>query len=155
MIPAVLALLVAPTQACVETTIRALAANPIAYEGRRVCVSGFFGRIVPYGETSFELFATTTEAETRHAGLFLDLGVRWDARLQERLSRHSAEGARVEGIFEHDPQCWPAPGRGQPDYMCSPPRPMRIRYILLRFLDGTAYRHPEFDVRVARDRRER
>jgi hypothetical protein len=126
----------------------ALGADPASYNGRHVCVSGFFGRIVPYGETDFELFATKEEAESGRGDFFLGLGVRWDVMLQARLSRHSAEFARVEGIFEHDQQCWPAPGRDESDYRCFPPRPMRIRYALLRFSDGTEIRHPEFNMRV-------
>jgi hypothetical protein len=140
----------APSQACIRTTIAALGADPGRYDGRRVCVSGYFGRIVPYGETSFELFATRPEAEAARADFFLGLGIRWDVMLQERLSRHSANFARVEGIFEHDRQCWPDAGRTESDYICSPPRPMRIRNVLLRFSDGTEYRHPQFNERVQR-----
>ena len=139
-------------QRCDETTIQALAADPGRFEGRRICVSGFFRRIVPYGETSFELFPTREEAETGHADFFLDLGIRWDVMLQARLSQHSAEFTRAEGIFEHDPQCWPAPGQQEPDYRCSPPRRMKLRFVLLRFSDGTEYRHPEFITQVQRGR---
>lgn len=134
--------------ACLVTTIAALGVDPGRYEGRRICVSGFFGRIVPYGETNFELFTTRQQAEQQQADLFLDLNIRWEVRLQAELSRHSSEFARVEGIFEHDQQCWPRSGQVGTDYNCYPPRPMRLRYILLRFADGTVYRHPEFDMRV-------
>jgi hypothetical protein len=101
-------------------------------------------------ETSFELFATRAEAEAGRADFFLGLGIRWDVMLQSRLSRRSANSARVEGIFEHDRQCWPGVGRNQSDYLCSPARPMRVRSVLLRFSDGTQYRHPEFGMRMAR-----
>lgn len=129
---------------CVEATINSLGADPARYEGRRVCVSGFFGRIEPYGETRFELFTSRAEAETGHADLSLDLGIRWDVMLQVRLSRHSAEFVRVEGVFEYDPQCWPPARQIESDFRCSPPRPMRLRNVRLQFRDGTEYRHPDF-----------
>ena len=135
---------------CVQVSIQELSAEPNRYEGRHVCVSGFFGWIVPYGETRFELFATREQAESGLADTLLGLGIRWDVMLQAELARHSAEFVRVEGIFEHNPRCWPAEGRDEPDYNCFPPQRMRIRYAFVRFPDGSTYRHPDFDARVRR-----
>jgi hypothetical protein len=129
---------------CVRVTIAELAANPARFGGRRICVSGYFGRVIPYGETSTELFATNEEAESGRAEAYLELGVRLNVTVQERLSHHSGEFVNVDGFFEYDPRCWPVSNERESAYRCFPPRPMRVRNTLLRFADGTEFRHPDF-----------
>lgn len=125
---------------CVRATIDELGRNPGQYGGTRVCLSGFFGRMIPYGETSAELFATKEQAETIHADYYVELEVELDLRTQERLSHYSAQPVQVEGIFEFDAECWPQGENAEPDYTCFPPRPMRLSYPLLRFSDGARFR---------------
>lgn len=131
-------------RACTEATIAEWGADPNRFEGRPICVSGFFGRLEPFGETRFEFFATREEAAGRRAQFFLDLGIRWDVMLQVSLSRHAVEPAWVEGTFEHSPHCWPGPDGAVSEYACSPTYPMRLHNVLLRFADGTEYRHPDY-----------
>lgn len=125
---------------CVATTIEDLARNPGQYDRRRICVAGFLGRMVPYGETSAELFATRQQAESIQADVYLELGVPLDLRRQEILSRYSGQPARVEGIFEFDARCWPNAGQTEPEYDCFPPRPMRVTRPELQFANGTSVR---------------
>jgi hypothetical protein len=122
-----------PVQDCTAASIDDLWANPGAYRGRRVCVSGFLGRMVPYGEDRPDLYATPEEAQTRHAERYVTIGVPMTIASQEALSRRAVQPVRVEGVFEFDPRCWPPPGQSQAEYTCFPARPMRIANAELTF----------------------
>jgi hypothetical protein len=118
---------------CTSAAIDDLWANPSAYQRRRVCVSGFLGRMVPYGEDRPDLYSTREEAETRHSDRYVTIGVPMTISSQESLSRHSAQPLRVQGVFEYDARCWPRSGQGEAEYSCFPSRPMRIANAELTF----------------------
>lgn len=111
---------------CTPAAIDDLWANPRAYARRRVCVSGYLGRMVPYGEDSPKLYSTSEEAETTRSERYVTIGVPMTITSQEELSRHSVRPLRVQGVFEFDDRCWPQAGQTQADYTCFPSRPMRI-----------------------------
>lgn len=96
-------------------------------------MSGFLGRMVPYGEASAQLFSTREEAESGSSEHYVTLGVRMTIVTQEKLSRHSAQPVQVEGVFAFDPLCWPRPDQAEADYSCFPPRPMRVEHARLLF----------------------
>lgn len=124
---------------CVQTTIDDLALEPSRYSGRNVCAAGFFGTMVPYGETTADLYRFESEAQSLHANVYLQLALPLNADLQERLSRYSVQWAIAEGVFEYDPRCWPAEGQQEPNYRCFPPRQMRLVGARLRFPDGAVF----------------
>lgn len=136
---AIQALAPASGTGCISTTIEGLAHRPREYSGRRVCVSGFLGQMVPYGEDSAKLYATREEAAATHAEYYVALSLPWSIQMQEALSRHSLEPLQVEGVFEFDADCWPRAGQAQSDYICFPPRPLRIRHARLAFADGVQF----------------
>ena len=126
---------------CLTATIEELWRNPSQFEGKRVCVSGLLGRMVPYGEDRPDLYATREEAETRHSQRYVTIGVPMTIASQEALSRHSVQSLRVQGVFEFDPRCWPAPGQSSAEYSCFPFRPMRIANAELTFCDARLCGH--------------
>jgi len=125
---------------CIEVTIDELWRNPPEFEGRRVCVSGFLGRMVRYGEASPELFATRRDAASTFSDRRIVIGIRFTIPVQERLSRHSLHPLRVEGVFELESPCLPRAREAQPGTVCSQPPEMRIALPRLIFANGTRFR---------------
>lgn len=118
---------------CALATIDQLWMDPGAYQRRRICLVGFLGRMVAYGEDSPKLYATRDEAENTESERFVTIGIPMSVQIQERLSRHSVQPLRAEGVFEFDARCWPQAGGSQSDYTCSPSRPMRIAHARITF----------------------
>ena len=127
---------VAQDAGCIAATVQDLGQRPGQYTGRRVCVSGYFGQIVPHGEDEPRLYATREQAETRHADYYLQLGFPFTIPVQARIARYSGQPIRVDGVFEYDPRCWPPPGHPEHAFQCFPPRPMTVRHARVRFSDG-------------------
>ena len=119
---------------CVDVTIDSLWNHPVEFSNRRICVVGFLGRMVPFGEDSPKLFATAEEAETNSSEHYITIGVRMTIPSQEMLSRHSVQPLRVEGIFGYDPRCWPQGNQPVAEYTCFPSRPMRLARAKITFL---------------------
>jgi hypothetical protein len=118
---------------CKQTTILDLWSNPWPYKGQRVCLTGFLGRMVKYGEDGPDLFATKAEAANRKSRQFLSLGVPMDLLVQKDLALNSERKLDVVGVFEFDARCWPTPNGIESKFKCSPPRPMSIRQVSLAF----------------------
>jgi hypothetical protein len=116
------------TSGCRRVTIDELWTNPWPYEDQRVCLSGFLGRMVPYGEDSPDLFATKQAAADRHSVQYLKLGIRMSMPVQEKLASFSERMLDVVGIFEFDASCWPSQDGVESKFRCFPPRPMAIRH---------------------------
>jgi hypothetical protein len=108
----------------------------VKYAGKQVCVSGFLGQMVPYGEDQAELFATREQALSRRAPVYLHVGFRLTLKLQPLLAKHSGERAMAVGTFDFDRRCWPQTSEGQPA-TCFPRRPMSVHQGSIIFADGT------------------
>jgi hypothetical protein len=108
--------------------------------GRRVCVSGFFGRMITYGEAAPELYPSKADAEAAFSEKKIVLGFPFNVRVQEQVSRHSAQPLRVTGVFVLEYPCHPAVEPVRNGTACDPPPRMRIEHARLRFLDGTEFR---------------
>jgi hypothetical protein len=128
-----------PTR-CTTTTIDQLWRNPPQFEGRRICVSGFLGRMVPFGEASPELFSTRAEAESTYSDRRIVLGLPFTLRVQERLSRYSLQPLQVEGVFQLESPCLPVAAPAQRNTVCDPPPEMRIAGARLTFAEGARFR---------------
>jgi hypothetical protein len=124
---------------CVETTVGELWRDPKPFVGRKVCLSGFLGRMVPYGEDSPKLYATPDEAEATKLERFATLGISLTIPVQERLSRYSAQPLRVEGVFVLEHPCLLDPQLSPSDSICSPPPSLRIAGARLIFADKTEF----------------
>ena len=117
---------------CLTVTIEQVRHNPPEFEGRRICLSGFLGRMIPYGEATPELYSTREDAQSTYSDRRVVLGVTFTVPVQERLSRHSLEPLRVEGIFELESPCVPVAHPLQRDTVCSLPPEMRISHARVR-----------------------
>jgi hypothetical protein len=116
---------------CRQVTIDELWNNPWPYRDQRVCLSGFLGRMVPYGEDSPDLFATRQAAADRLSRQYLSLGVQMSLLVQKELAAKSERKFDVVGTFEFDAQCWPGQDGVESAFHCFPPRPMTIRQVEL------------------------
>lgn len=125
---------------CVTVTIDDLWRNPPRFLGRRVCVSGFLGWMIPYGEATPELFSTREDAESTHSDRRIVLGLPFTLQVQERLSRHSLQPLQVEGRFQLESPCTLASDSTQNDTVCDLPPQMRIARARLTFADGARFR---------------
>lgn len=122
---------------CLEATVEMLESAPHSYEGRQVCITGFFGSMVPYGEDTPKLYATVQEA-TALSSRYVRLYLPFEGNTQERLSRYSAQAARARGVFHFEAPCWPREDGSDPD-TCFPPRPMTLRHATIIFDDGVHF----------------
>lgn len=114
-------------ESCDQVIMEQLWNTPWAFGGRRVCVEGYLGQMVPYGEDSAELFETRAEAVSRHADRYITILVPMTADNQERLASVSLSRVRVEGVFEFNERCWPSRATGEPSrFRCAPARPMEL-----------------------------
>jgi hypothetical protein len=125
---------------CIDATVERLWRNPTRFVGRRVCVSGFLGRMIPYGEAAPELYPTKEDAEVAFSEKKIVLGFPFNVRVQERLSPYSARRLHVNGVFMLESACVPAADPFRTGTACDPPPEMRIGDARLRFLDGTQFR---------------
>ena len=124
-------------QTCEHVTVGTLAESPREYEGRTVCVSGYLGRMVPYGEEDAELFSTREQAEAKRADYYLHIGLRLTLDLQPKLAAHGLESVVASGVFHVDPSCWPQTTSGKPA-TCFSLRPMRVSGARVILADGTS-----------------
>lgn len=121
---------------CEEASIEDLWNRPWAHSGKRVCVEGFLGQMVPHGEETAELFATAAEAASRHSDHKLTLDVLLSPENQELLARHSGAHLRVMGTFEFNARCWPNARTGESSrFRCAPPRPMELANPTIALID--------------------
>jgi hypothetical protein len=116
---------------CERVTIAELWSNPWPYAGRRVCISGYLGRMVSYGEDSLDLFASKEDAAERHSPQYLSLGVQMTLLAQKELASYSERRLTAVGTFEFDEACWPTRNGVASKFKCFPPRPMTIRDVEL------------------------
>lgn len=124
---------------CIATTVGEIWHNPKPFAGRRVCLSGYFGRIVPYGEDSPKLYATPEEADATRLERFVTLGIPFTIPVQERLARYSVQPVRVEGIVTLEHPCLSEPVATPSDSLCSPPPSLRISRARLNFADAVQF----------------
>lgn len=124
---------------CIATTVGEVWHNPQPFAGRRVCLSGYLGRIVPYGEDSPKLYATPDEAEATRLERFVTLGIPFTIPVQERLSRYSVQPVKVEGIVALEHPCLSEPAATPSDSLCSPPPSLRIARARLSFADAAQF----------------
>jgi hypothetical protein len=129
----------ASKESCISTTIDALWRNPPEFENRRVCVSGFLGRLVPYGEATPEIFSTKEDAEPAFSDRRVVLGLPFTLEVQERLSRYSVQPLRVEGVFQLESPCVPAKNKFSQDTVCESAPEMRISGARLTFMSGAKF----------------
>lgn len=87
---------------CVHVKVDVLAIDPANYAGKLVCVSGFLGQMVPYGEEEAGLYGTRDQALSRRAPAYLHIGIRLTVDLQTQLARRSGEQAVAIGTFDFD-----------------------------------------------------
>ena len=125
---------------CTAVTIDQLWRTPPSFEGRRVCVSGFLGDLIPYGEASPQLFATREEAQRAYSNRYLTIGIPFTMQVQERLSHHSVQPLEVEGVFTLEFPCVFATGAARNESVCEPPIEMRIAHARLTFANGARFR---------------
>src|SRR3954471_12627703 len=76
---------------CIKARVERLWRNPTRFLGQRVCVSGFLGRMVTYGEAAPELYSSKEDAESAYSEKRIVLGFPFNVRVQERLSLYSAQ----------------------------------------------------------------
>jgi hypothetical protein len=126
-------------ESCALVTIDDLWRDPPRFEGRRVCVTGFLGQLIPYGEATPELFRTRAEAESTHSDHRVVLGLPFTLLVQERLSRYSLRPLRAEGVFNLESECRPTKRARADDTVCEAPPEMRISSARLRFADGARF----------------
>ncbi len=117
-------------------TVDQLALNSLTLNNRPICVEGYLGEMVPFGEDAVEIFATRRQAKEKRAEYYVHIGVRLTPELQPRFAARALERIQARGIFETDKVCWPESSGGRP-YTCFPPRPMRLRKASIRFSDGS------------------
>jgi hypothetical protein len=116
---------IARGQGCALATVSDLRRSPEVYTGHIVCVTGFLGQLVEYGEDSPDIYATREQAISRFTDDYVTLGVRFDVQTQKRLYRYSTRRMTVRGRLVVDPLCRSNPSqRGVPK--CIPDRPMKI-----------------------------
>ena len=111
---------------CQRVTIERLWENPGPYGGKTLCLSGFLGRMVAYGEDSADLFATREEAKTRDSEHYVTISLPLTMKVQEELAKYSERKLDVAGIFQFDPKCWPKSGETESRFKCFPSRPMQL-----------------------------
>jgi hypothetical protein len=121
---------------CLAASVEKLRADPGRYSRKPICLTGYLGPMVAYGEASARLFSTP-EAARNTPSDYLAIGVPMTLLSQERLARYSSQKIEVRGIFHYDRKCWPKPGKAEADYQCFPPRPMEVRNARITFEDGT------------------
>ena len=114
------------TTACVRATIADLWNDPSPYAGKRLCVSGFLGRMVRYGEDSADLFETKEDAGPRHSEHYVTISLPLTIAAQEELSGYALRKLIVVGTFEFDARCWPKAKESKSRYQCFPSRPMQL-----------------------------
>lgn len=119
---------------CLGATVDQLWDEPSRFDGRRVCVAGFLGRMVAYGEDSAELYGSKDDAEERHTPRFLVLGLPLTLSRQAQLPQHSTQLVLAWGVFAFEPSCVMQSGRIPAG--CRSYRPARLRVERLTFSDG-------------------
>jgi hypothetical protein len=120
------------TMDCKQVTVENLWNDPWPYAGKRICVSGFLGRMVPYGEDSADLFATKEEASLRQSERYVTISLLLSLKAQEELAGYSGRLLVVVGTFKFDERCWPRKGEMESRFQCFPPRPMELLSPTLR-----------------------
>lgn len=124
---------------CITTNIGDLWRDPKRFTNKRVCLSGYLGRMVAYGEDSPKIYATESEAQATKLERFATLGIPFTIPVQERLSRYALRKVQVEGIVELEFPCGSQPTSEPTDSLCSPPPSLRIAKARLQFADGTQF----------------
>lgn len=114
------------TEHCERVSVQQLWDNPWPYGEKRVCVSGYLGHMIPYGEESADLFATAEDAKLRQSVRYVTLSVPLTIDAQEELARYSDTKLDAVGTFHFDERCWPQHGEKEASYQCFPPRPMKL-----------------------------
>jgi hypothetical protein len=92
---------------CQEITVEQLWLAPRSFAGDRVCVTGFLGSMVAYGEESAELFATREAAEARTSEHYITVSAPMGGPEQVELAGLSGQPLTIVGKFELSEICWP------------------------------------------------
>ena len=90
---------------CTSVSVGELSRNPARYQGRRVCIHGFLGRMEPVGEESVEVYATRSEAETKRSDYYVEVDISLGGSTQRNLSLISLDRIVAEGTFDHRAIC--------------------------------------------------
>ena len=93
---------------CLKVTVKALSDNPTAYEHRRVCVTGYLRRMVPYGEDSAALVDEKDKANWQSDAPMLNLSIPFTLKVQERLSHFSEQKLHAVGTFKFERKAYPS-----------------------------------------------
>lgn len=120
---------------CLTVTADDLWRNPPQFVGKRVCLFGYLGRMVPYGEASPEVFSTREDAESTYSDRRVTLGIPFTIPVQERLSRRSGQQLRAEGVFELETPCILAAIPVPDGSVCNPAPSMRIVHPHVAFIN--------------------
>lgn len=126
-------------QACIRTTINEIWYNPKKFTKQRICISGYLGKMVKFGEDSPKIYTTVEEARELRLHRFATLGIPFTTANQERLSQRSLKEVQVEGVLELELPCLSEPTLKSTDSVCSPAPSLRIAKARLRFADGAHF----------------
>src|ERR1044071_2773129 len=74
---------------CAKATISGLWKDPWPYAGKRVCVSGYLVRMIPYGEEDVEFVPSQIRAKEKPSKEYLRIGVQLTMSAQIELSKYS------------------------------------------------------------------
>lgn len=113
-------------QHCEQVSIEELWNNPAPHAEKRICVSGYLGHMVPYGEESADLFSSAEQAKSRQSDHYITLSLPLTMKAQEELASYSDRKLDAVGTFHFDRRCWPQSGEKESQYQCFPPRPMKL-----------------------------
>jgi hypothetical protein len=128
-----------PINVCVVASVNDLWRDPKRFVGHRICASGYFGRMVAYGEDSPKLYATEAEAKATRLERYATIGIPFNIAVQEQLSKYSLKTVNVEGVLTLEFPCKYKVVRESSGSYCSPPPLLRIAKAHLTFADGARF----------------
>lgn len=117
---------------CELVSAEALLAKPSIFRGKQLCVRGYLGKMVSFGEDSPKLLTTRASSDNWSSD-FISLDLVMNIANQKRLAAHSTERILVSGRIVLDDECWAV--RAQNGGRCWPVSGVSIRTDGLRFLE--------------------